>query len=276
MYTTLARHPFDVLVSQPEAEIQLARAALLFTIDEYPRVHPDAYLRQLEALAQRVADLPAYTPAQRIEALRHVLVEEEGFKGSQKAFTDPEASYLNRVIDTRCGLPISLSAVWMHVASCLDWPIHGVGMPGHFIISYDDPGGERIFVDPFNGGARLSREDCAQMQETMFGESLTLSEAHLEVSGTFSILERMLGNLYAVLTTAKQWSQAAEVLRRVLAFRPESAIHAELGRMLALTGAHREASAALEAAESLAATAEERKLVRAHQATLRRSLSENN
>ena len=44
-------------------------------------------------------------------------------------------------------------------------PLDMIGLPGHFLLGSRPtrPGEERIFVDPFHGGAILSLQDCAQI-----------------------------------------------------------------------------------------------------------------
>jgi len=270
------KHPFDELVNGPEGQIRLAEAALLFAADEYPDLTLNHYVQRLDILARRVAGYPAFNALQRINALRQVLVTEEGFQGSASVFNNSAGTLLNRVMDTRRGLPVALSVVWLDVARRLDWPMHGVGLPGHFIVSYDTDG-QRILIDPFNQGALLSRESCEQLLRTMFGESAELHDAHLNTLAPRGILERMLGNLYAISVSAEDWEGAARALRRTVALRPDNVpLRAELGRLLTLGGRLDEATRVLAEAQRLARDDEEARLVDTHQTQLLRKLGENN
>ena len=271
------QHPFDELVSRPEAEVRLGTAALLFAVDEYPQLDTDTHIRQLDDLAERVADCPAYSPTQRVEALRHVLVNQEDFRGSAGVFSEPDAGYLNRVLETKRGLPVSLSVVWLDVARRLGWPMHGVGMPGHFIVAYDCGEDGPLLVDPLNAGALLSLADCREMLHTMFGEGLAQTDAHLERIAPPGILERMLGNLYALYVEQNDWLRASRVLARTVALRPgHCRFRAELGRVLTLAGKPQQARDVLDEAAMLAADEDEARLVQSHQAALRRALSARN
>ncbi|HUU85001.1 MAG TPA: transglutaminase-like domain-containing protein [Phycisphaerae bacterium] len=269
-------HPFDELVSRPEADVRLATAALLFARDEYDQVDPEFYLGQLDDLARRVAAHPASSPAGRVESLRHVLVEQEDFRGDEQSYHSADSSYLNCVIDKRRGLPIALAVIWIDVARTLDWPIHGVGLPGHFILSYDSPD-DRILIDPFHNGVVVNPEDCRQIVRAMFGRAVPFEREQLRPVSTFAILERMLGNLYTLYVQQRDWLRAARVLTRTIALRPGSfAFRAELGRTLIEAGELAAAEVALAEAMSLTLGTEEREALDAHYQALRQARVQRN
>jgi regulator of sirC expression with transglutaminase-like and TPR domain len=62
---------------------------------------------------------------------------------------------LDLVLERRRGLPILLSVVWVEVGRRLGLPIHGVGLPGHYVAGWFGDGGP-ILVDPFRGGVRIA------------------------------------------------------------------------------------------------------------------------
>ncbi len=107
----------------------------------------------LNALAEQVADrVDLGAPPDRLAArLSLTLGTELDFRGDPSAPPSAEASYLDRVLETRRGLPILLSTVWILVGARLGIPIRGVGYPGHFLVCLDAPGA-RVFLDPFHGG----------------------------------------------------------------------------------------------------------------------------
>jgi len=49
------------------------------------------------------------------------------------------------------GIPLSLSILYLEIAERLNFPMVGIGMPGHFLIrpNFEEAG---IFVDAFNQG----------------------------------------------------------------------------------------------------------------------------
>ena len=56
------------------------------------------------------------------------------------------------MLDRRRGIPITLSVLYIEIARRLGLPVHGVGLPGHFLVHLADAG---TFVDPFTGQVDL-------------------------------------------------------------------------------------------------------------------------
>jgi hypothetical protein len=94
----------------------------------------------------------------RAETLVEYLADELGFKGNAEDYYNINNSLLPEVIETRIGIPITLSLVYMLVGRRAGMAVHGIGLPGHFIIGYG-----RLFFDPFHGGRRLGLDDCRSL-----------------------------------------------------------------------------------------------------------------
>jgi regulator of sirC expression with transglutaminase-like and TPR domain len=76
------------------------------------------------------------TALEQIRVFNYVFYELHGFTGNTTQYHSPQNSYLNKVLETRKGNPLSLSIIYMLVAQSLDIPIHGVNLPEHFILAY--------------------------------------------------------------------------------------------------------------------------------------------
>jgi len=214
-------HPFDQLVQKDDSNIRLAEAALLFASDHCPDLNVELCLGRMDALARRVDRLAPRSSAEQAEALRAVLVEEEGFRGNAEDYDDPRNSLLNEILDRRLGLPIMLSAIWLDITTQLGWPFAGVGLPGHYIIKWETSKG-RLLVDPFGGGRILNQEECARLVGMATGQSVALIEAHFQATTTKATLARMLNNLYRSYLQREAWISAIRVLHRLLALNPGS------------------------------------------------------
>jgi|AGSF01.1.fsa_nt_gi Uncharacterized conserved protein len=157
----IARQLFYREINQPDSSIDLAKAALYIALEEYQNFEPEEYLNILDGMADELRDrLPAQNyPLRVIQTINRYLYEDLEFAGNDADYYDPRNSFLNQVIDRRTGIPISLSLVYLEVAKRIDFPMVGIGMPGHFLIKpdFEDAG---IFVDAFNGGDILFPEDC--------------------------------------------------------------------------------------------------------------------
>jgi regulator of sirC expression with transglutaminase-like and TPR domain len=129
-----------------------------------------------------------------VKTLGRYLFAEQGFRGNTKNYYEADNSYLNRVIERRTGIPISLSVLYLLVGRRLRLPVAGIGMPGHFLVKFDSER-YKVFVDCFNGGALLSEKDCARfLMQAGYG----FEEKYLQKSSTRTILVRTLKNLVAI------------------------------------------------------------------------------
>lgn len=219
------RHPFDLLMELPDGDIRLDCAALHVARDAYPELDLTASLRVLDEMAEEVAARrPGLASTLRYEAMRKVLVESYELRGNAEDYYDPDNSFLNRVLERRLGIPISLSIVWIEVGRRLKWPVSGVGFPGHFLVRFDDP--ERyVIADPYHEGRALTLEDCRALLERNFNGQLAFSPGLLAPVGTRAILTRLLGNLRWLYAAQQRLDPLEAVLRRLSAVEPDNPQH---------------------------------------------------
>ena len=72
----------------------------------------------------------------------------------------PANSYLNRVIDDREGIPVTLSVLYMELGGRLGLDIRGVGLPGHFVVKHVPGEGDEQLIDVFErGGTKAAQDD---------------------------------------------------------------------------------------------------------------------
>ena len=188
-------------------------AALELATVEFPRLDPEASLSRLEILAAQVdADLPPHaTGLEFIKAANHLLFESLLFRGNEAEYYDPRNSCLNSVLSRRLGIPISLSVVYIEIARRLSRPVYGVGLPGHFIVGYEDSS-SRYWIDPFHHGRILSFSDCCVLAQETAGVDVRANPAVLAPVSNRQILVRMLSNLKAVYLRGQALDKARKVL----------------------------------------------------------------
>ncbi|HEY2343219.1 MAG TPA: transglutaminase-like domain-containing protein [Chthoniobacteraceae bacterium] len=126
----------------------------------------------------------------RIRVLADFLGMEMRLRGNDDDYYNIENSLLPRVIDTRLGIPISLSLVYILVGRRAGLPIEGVGLPGHFLARHED-----VFFDPFHAGARVGLEECAKLMEQ---QNLVLTPQHLIPTTPRQILARLVTNIHLI------------------------------------------------------------------------------
>jgi regulator of sirC expression with transglutaminase-like and TPR domain len=183
-------------MSLPEDQTDLQHGVFLIARYAFPNLDVDGYISKLDEMAAQVRDRMGrrVSGEDAVKALNRHLFSELGFRGNTKNYYEVDNSYLNRVLDRRTGIPISLSIVYILVGRRLGLPVYGIGMPGHFLVKFDSER-YRVFVDSFNAGALLSERDCARfLMQAGYG----FEEKYLQKSSTRAILVRTLKNLVAI------------------------------------------------------------------------------
>lgn len=206
----IAAHPID-----------LARAALYLAEVEYPEIDIDIQIQRLDRMAATIADrLPTSRyPMKVITTINDYLFTDLGYSGNQTDYYDPRNSYLNDLLDRRTGIPITLCVLYLEIAKRLDFPMVGIGMPGHFIIrpAIDDMD---LYVDPFHQGEILFTADCQTRLSQVYGRPVELKPEMLAPVSTLQILYRMLTNLKMVYLRLEQFEQALAMVDRLLLLNP--------------------------------------------------------
>lgn len=223
-----ALHALTQAIEGEEAAIDIGLAALLIAVDHYPRLDVAAYQRQLDILAREAGERIGKTrrPDRLVEALNAYLFEDQGFQGNAENYYNPANSFLHEVLDTRRGLPITLSIVYMAVAQRLGLSVSGVGLPLHFIVRYDPPlcpgSADTILIDPFYGGEILTPELCRERIERVLGHAIVFDPAYLQPTPKRLILYRLLNNLKQVYVQREEPAKAGRVVEQMLVVAPDS------------------------------------------------------
>ena len=189
---------FTLLAAMGES-VDLERGVLALACFGHPDTDPAAIRRQLDGIAAGLEEAIDAAEADSLEAgdlLTGYLFSELGFRGNQEKYQDPDNSYLNKVLERRLGIPISLTCLALFVGWRLDIPVFGVGLPGHFILGHNSTGGPR-FYDPFTAGKLLSLDDCGAIA---LRGGVELNEHLLEPASRPQILARMMVNLLNIYT----------------------------------------------------------------------------
>jgi regulator of sirC expression with transglutaminase-like and TPR domain len=202
-------------------DVDLQRVALEIARDEYPELEIDEYLSWFDEVAASLKPRVSTCPTE-LDVLKMIcqeLVEERGFSGNAEAFRDTRCSYLNRVIDTGRGLPITLSLVYMGIAQRLGIQLLGVASPMHFVCQLQTLQGP-VYLDAFTSGRILREEEClewlrrvSELPEDVIRRSLVPTDSRL-------IVMRMLNNLKSLFAQHENWSSLWKVQHRLTAMQP--------------------------------------------------------
>jgi regulator of sirC expression with transglutaminase-like and TPR domain len=183
-----ATERFAAAVAAPAGVMRLDVAALCLAA----RAHPDL---DIDRQCERLDDLARGCPVSTFDGLRAYLFDSLGFRGNTRDYGDPENSFLDSVLERRVGIPISLAVVMMEIGRRIGAPVHGVGMPGHFLVM--DATNDGVWCDPFHGGVVYDLEGCRRLYARVHGNARGFSRALLAPTEPHAIVARMLANLEA-------------------------------------------------------------------------------
>lgn len=204
---------FRDYAARDESDIDLEEGALLIAMFCYPDLNSTDCRNELDRLSDEIALrlIRKNRPEEIIRQINRYLFLEQGFHGNTRNYYDPDNSYLNRVLERRAGIPISLSIVYLLVAKRLGLAIVGVGLPGHFMLKYEGEG-FCLFLDAFNNGQILTRDECIRF---LLNSGYEVQSGYFAPAPVRDILTRMLRNLVYVYGQFKDKERAHRLTRLV-------------------------------------------------------------
>jgi regulator of sirC expression with transglutaminase-like and TPR domain len=213
-----AENELIALCADKQADIDLERGAMLLARCHDPRAEIETIRVGLDALADRLRPRlqDANTPGAVAALLGAFFAEEEGFRGNDEDYYDPDNSFLHRVLARRTGIPISLSAVYLLVGRRLGLALAPIAMPSHFLLQCGPDG--HLFVDAFGHGRTLTRSDCVRfLVQLGVGADMNF----LAPVSDRVMLTRMAANLVTIaarredLFESGRWRKLFEALRGI-------------------------------------------------------------
>ncbi|HZD36858.1 MAG TPA: transglutaminase-like domain-containing protein [Nitrososphaeraceae archaeon] len=167
----------------------------------YPKLNIASTLRQIDDLgnkfSQKVIDPKHLRPTQLIEVLNDFFFDEVMFKPNAHDYYNPANNYLNIVFERKTGIPITLSIIYMRIASKVDFTLYPVNFPAHFLVKYilDDQSAE-IIIDPFNMGRIMDDYSLKELLERSYPhQNMVLTRSLLTNATASEVIVRLLNNL---------------------------------------------------------------------------------
>jgi regulator of sirC expression with transglutaminase-like and TPR domain len=181
-----------------EVTDSLVRAAVAVSMHELDGVTPESVERSLDDIADEVQRrVKSVTPSALVARLHEVLFEEKGFTGNNDDYYSTNNSYLSRVLESKRGLPVTLSLVYKSVAQRLGLVSRGINAPVHFLAAVESDG-HWMIVDPFHGGRMLTKDEVFRQLEEHAGHAVDRSDEMLATATHAEWLGRIIRNLELV------------------------------------------------------------------------------
>jgi regulator of sirC expression with transglutaminase-like and TPR domain len=208
-------------LAEAEEQSQLLRGTLLIALLDNPDVDIDAYESRIDEMADQVRAMCVEnaTATQTRAALHRYLFQENGYHGSRSEYYHPANSHLNRVIDDREGLPITMSILYMEIGRRLGLTIEGVGLPGHFVVKHVIDKDDQQLVDVFERGKLLDRSAAAEIVAQHARRRLR--DEDLRAQSPIEILTRVLNNLIGIAGQANDGEAMLRYCNAAVVLNPE-------------------------------------------------------
>ncbi len=221
-------HPFEhdqqfMRMVRRETDVDLVTAALEIARDgqkdlDFAPTHARLQ-RSIARLTHPVTQ--AGSDVEELKMLVRHMTEELNLRGDDDCMSDPEASYLNRVLETGRGIPISLSLVYLNVANELGIPLEPIAAPSHFLTRLPTDSGN-LYVDAFNHGRIMDEAECVTWLRQVTELPTSEIRRTLKPVDERTILIRMLNNLKSLFGNKELWTSAWRVQSRISLLIPGS------------------------------------------------------
>jgi regulator of sirC expression with transglutaminase-like and TPR domain len=182
------------------------------------------YLKMIDELADKVRnviDMHA-NESERFKQFSQNFYTQLAFSSNENDFFNSKYSLLDKVMDYRTGIPVTLAVVFCAIAERLGFDVAGVNFPGHFLICHRGSQQRPLFIDPLCGKS-LSWQELEQLYLSIVGESddESMPTSALDFATTEDIVVRMLHNLKAAFINEEKHQHALQAVELLIELCPD-------------------------------------------------------
>lgn len=171
---------------------------------QYPDADYHVLNNSVELISKDIylSDNKNLSAVDKVKLLNYVIYELNNFNRNTSNFYSPQNSFINQVIETRKGNPISLGIIYLAVAQKLKLPIYGVNLPKCFILAYineyrhyespDITNDILFYINPYNKGSILNKKE---IDHFIYQQNLKPESSYYTPCDNKSIILRMITNL---------------------------------------------------------------------------------
>ncbi|GHE23631.1 transglutaminase-like domain-containing protein [Sphingobacterium griseoflavum] len=180
-------------------QADLLEGLLIVNRYQYPNLAEEEVYTKLAELKRSAWYHLMYemSPVEKVKLLNNILFREYGLSGNTSDYHAPHNSFINKVLETKKGNPISLACIYSLVAQRLDIPIYGVNLPKHFVLAYmneENPEEVLFYINVFNRGQIMREDDIRSFLQQL---NLPASDDYIKPCNNLAVIKRVLRNLVA-------------------------------------------------------------------------------
>lgn len=178
---------------------------LILSKYQYPNLDEEKVRKHIKQIQQDIwIELHSQlTALEQVKIMNHIFYDVHGFGPNSNNYYTPQNSFINDVLETKKGNPISLSTIYSIIGQRLGIPVFGVNLPKYFILSYVDrmaiiQGNDLqvsdilFYVNPFNRGNVFTKRDIDQFLKQM---NIPKENQYYLPCSNVDVIKRMLANL---------------------------------------------------------------------------------
>lgn len=161
---------------------------------------------------------------EKVAQLLHFLYQTQGFVCHYDAYFATDSILMHKLLADRKGMPISMAAIVLYLASKLELPLYAVNFPTQLILRaefvQENGRHETRFINPWNGEylTMLQLEKWLE-GETHFGANVTPDL--LKRAEPADLLERVEALFKMTLTKERKYEETLRLIEYRLTFSPE-------------------------------------------------------
>lgn len=203
---------FKVWLKSPNHD--LFYVAMAIVRYQYPNVDEVEMRNKLETMRIEawVRLNPDDAPENKVAVVNEILFGKYHFSGNAQQYYDSDNSFLNKVIETRRGNPVSLCVIYMIIAQKLGMSVFGVNLPEHFVLAYLNEAPENVklpieerpilfYINPFNNGIVFKEKEITQFLSIINAKP---EKKYYQCCNNILIANRIVNNLIRTYQTKNE------------------------------------------------------------------------
>ncbi len=224
------------VINLPSKEVDLARGIFLSLLDETPRGWEK--MRSYEALLdlmalQVLARIPINAPPkEKIRVMNELIFFELGYRFPPQSLSIKDIdvyTFLPTVLNSRKGVCLGVSILYLCLAQRLDLPLEMITPPGHIYVRYKQ-GNDEVNIETTCRGVHIDSE-----------EYLSLETCALEQQNIKQVIALAFINQASVYLGTERFDLAEKAYKKALPYHPDyDVLHKFLGITLLLNGKEEE------------------------------------
>lgn len=205
-------------------EKDLIEGALCIAKWQYPGLNEKAVYQQLDAIQRDIwlEMSQKNTILEKIRLFNKVFYNIHGFRGNTENYHSPLNSFINTVLETRSGNPLSLCILYAHLAQKVDLPVFGVNLPNHFILACMDTQqinryrqaenryGVLFYINAFSKGSLFDEQE---IKTFLANYKVAEEREYFEPCSHTQIIRRMINNLISSFQEVGNKQKVDELLQ---------------------------------------------------------------